>query len=106
MHHDVDAGPSNVFRHHGASDEPEDPCPGSSGVCRLIARHFGPYSEPGYVGRREEDMEAFKAFLVDLLRTRYGMTLTGSSDSLTLSTTQINIPVSVMSEAFYTLGAR
>jgi hypothetical protein len=49
-----------------------------------------------------EDMEVFKAFLVNTLSTRFKWTLTCSSDSLTLSTNQVNVPVPTM----YTLGAR
>lgn len=59
-----------------------------------------------YAGDSDEEREAFKASLVESLRTGFGLTLTCASDSLTLSTSQVNVPVSSMSEALYSLGAR
>jgi hypothetical protein len=43
---------------------------------------------------------------VDTLRRGFGITLTCSSDSLTLSRNQVNVPIAAMSDALHSLGAR
>ena len=48
--------------------------------------------------------EVFKASLVDMLRTNF--TLICVSNSYMLSTSHVNIHVSAISEALYSLGAR
>ena len=59
-----------------------------------------------YVGMRVQDREAFKASLVDTLRIDFSLTLTCACDSKTLSRSQVNVPISAMSQALYSLGAR
>jgi hypothetical protein len=59
-----------------------------------------------YAGNDEHERGAFKNDLVDTLRRGFGMTLTCSSDSLTLSRNQVNVPIGAMSDALHSLGAR
>jgi hypothetical protein len=59
-----------------------------------------------YVGSDEHQRAAFKDELVNILHQAFGMTLTYSSDSLTLSGNQINVPISAMSNALHSLDAR
>jgi len=59
-----------------------------------------------YAGSDEHERAAFKDDLVNTLRWASGMTLTCSSDSLTLSRNQVNVPISAMSDALHSLGAR
>ncbi len=59
-----------------------------------------------YAGSDEHERAAFKNDLVDTLRRGFGMTLTCSSDSLTLSRNQVNVPIAAMSDALHSLGAR
>jgi len=59
-----------------------------------------------YVGSDEHQRAAFKDELVNNLCPTFGMTLIYSSDSLTLSQNQINVPISAMSDVLHSLGAR
>ncbi len=59
-----------------------------------------------YAGSDEHERAAFKDDLVDTLRRGFGMTLTCSLDSLTLSRNQVNVPIAAMSDALHSLGAR
>lgn len=59
-----------------------------------------------FAGSTNERREAFKAFLVDTLWMGFGLTLTCAADSLTLSTSHVNVPVPAMYKALYTLIAR
>ncbi len=59
-----------------------------------------------YAGSDEHQRVAFKDELLNTLHRAFGMTLTCSSDSLTLSRNQINVPISAMSNALHSLGAR
>jgi hypothetical protein len=43
---------------------------------------------------------------VNTLCRAFRLTLTCSSDSLTLSQNQVNVPISAMSDALHSLGAR
>lgn len=64
----------------------------------VVVRVFG--------GSDAEQRDGFRAELVDILRVRFGLTLTCSTDSSTLSRNQVNVPVASMSQALYSLGAR
>ena len=77
--------------------------PGFSGWLHVIS---DPIVIKVLTGSNDEHMEVFKASLVDILRTEFGITLTSATNSCTLSTSQVNIPVAAMSEALYTVGAR
>jgi len=59
-----------------------------------------------YVGSDEHERVAFKDDLVNTLRRAFDMTLTCSVNSLTLSRNQVNVPISTMSNALHSLGAR
>ncbi len=59
-----------------------------------------------YAGNDEHERAAFKDDLVNTLRRAFGLTLTCSSDSLTLSRNQVNVPISAMSDVVHSLGAR
>ncbi len=59
-----------------------------------------------YAGSDEQERAAFKDDLVNTLRQAFGMTLICSPDSLTLSRNQVNVPISAMSDALHSLGAR
>jgi len=59
-----------------------------------------------YAGSDEHERAAFKDDLVNTLRQAFGMTLTYSPDSLTLSRNQVNVPISAMADALHSLGAR
>ena len=59
-----------------------------------------------FANSNDEEMEAFKASVVDTLRTKFGITLTCATNSCTLSTSQVTVPVASMSEAMSTLGVR
>jgi hypothetical protein len=54
----------------------------------------------------EHERAAFKDDLVNTLRRAFGLTLTCSSDSLTLSRNQVNVPILAMSDALHSLGAK
>jgi hypothetical protein len=58
-----------------------------------------------YAGSDEHERAAFKDDLVDTLCRGFGMTLTCSSNSLTLSRNQVNVPIAAMSDALHSLGA-
>ena len=72
----------------------------------MVAFHFEPYSGGGGVstGSNNEDMKDFKAFMVDTLRTGFGLTLTCASNNFMLSTSKVNVPVLTLCEALYMLG--
>jgi len=59
-----------------------------------------------YAGSDEHERAAFKDDLVNTLRRAFGMTLTYSPDNLTLSRNEVNVPISAMSDALHSLGAR
>jgi hypothetical protein len=59
-----------------------------------------------YAGNDEHERDAFKDDVVNTLRRAFGLTLTCSSDSLTLSRNQVNVPISAMSDALHSLGAK
>ncbi len=59
-----------------------------------------------YAGSDEHERAAFKDDLVNILRRAFGMTLTCSPDSLTLSRNQVNVLISAMANALHSLGAR
>lgn len=59
-----------------------------------------------FAGSDVEQRNAFSAELVDKLRVVFGLTLTCSTDSSTLSRNQVNVSVSAMSQALGCLGAR
>ncbi|KAH9569633.1 hypothetical protein CY35_02G000700, partial [Sphagnum magellanicum] len=59
-----------------------------------------------YAGSDEHERAAFKDDLVNTLRRAFGMTLTCSPDSLTLSWNQVNGPILAMADALHSLGAR
>jgi hypothetical protein len=59
-----------------------------------------------YAGSNSAERDMFRAEVVERLRNQFGLTLTCSSDSHTLSRNQVNIFVSAMSHVFYFLGAR
>jgi hypothetical protein len=59
-----------------------------------------------YAGSDVDQKAQFKDELVNTLRRAFGMTLTCSPDSLTLSRNQVNVPISAMSDALHSLGAR
>ena len=59
-----------------------------------------------FAGNNDNDREVFKASLVDMLRTSFGITLICASNSCTLPTSQVNVRVSAMSEALYNLGVQ
>lgn len=59
-----------------------------------------------FAGSTNEDMEALKASLVDILRMGFSLTLTCATDNITLSTSQVNVPVPAISKALYTLRDR
>jgi hypothetical protein len=59
-----------------------------------------------YAGSDVDQRAQFKDELVNTLRRAFGMTLTCSSDSLTLSRNQVNVLISGMSDALHSLGAR
>lgn len=44
--------------------------------------------------------------MIDTIRVQFGLILTCSSDSSALSENQVNVPISAMSDALYSLGAR
>ncbi len=64
----------------------------------IVVRVFG--------GSDEDQRDGFRTELVERLRVDFGLTLTCSSDSSTLSRNQVNVSVSAMSQALYSLGAR
>lgn len=59
-----------------------------------------------YADNNDNDREVLKACLVDMLRTSFGITLTCASNNCTLSMSQVNVLVSAMFEALYSLGSR
>ncbi|CAK9221362.1 unnamed protein product [Sphagnum troendelagicum] len=59
-----------------------------------------------YARSDEHERGTLKDDLVNTLRRVFGLTLTCSSDSLTLSRNQANVPISAMSDALHSLGAR
>jgi hypothetical protein len=59
-----------------------------------------------YAGSDEHERVAFKDDLVNTLHRAFGMTLTYSPDSLTLSRNQVNGPISAMADPLHSLGAR
>ena len=64
----------------------------------IVVRVFG--------GSDADQRDGFRAELVDRLRVDFGLTLTCSTDSSTLSRNQVNVSVAAMSQALYSLGAR
>jgi len=54
----------------------------------------------------EDERATLKDELVNTLRLAFGMTLTCSPDSLTLSRNQVNVLISTMLDALHSLGAR
>jgi hypothetical protein len=59
-----------------------------------------------YAGSDVDQRAQFKDELVNTLRRAFGMTLTCSPDSLTLSRNQVNVPIAAMSNVLHSLGAR
>jgi hypothetical protein len=59
-----------------------------------------------FAGHSDEERDLFRANVVERLRTIFGLTLTCSTDSHTLSRNQVNISVTAMSHILYGLGAR
>ncbi|CAK9188676.1 unnamed protein product [Sphagnum troendelagicum] len=59
-----------------------------------------------YAGSDVDQRAQFKDELVNTLRRAFGMTLTCSPDSLTLSRNQVNVPIAAMSDVLHSLGAR
>jgi hypothetical protein len=59
-----------------------------------------------YAGSDVDQRVQFKDELVNTLCRAFGMTLTCSPDSLTLSRNQVNVPISTMSDVLHSLGAR
>lgn len=84
----------------------EDTSSRSSGVVDWLHVISDPIVVRVFAGSTDEEREAFKASLIDSIRTDFGLTLTCAPDSLTLSRSQVNVPVLAMSEALYSLGAR
>jgi hypothetical protein len=59
-----------------------------------------------YAGSDEPERATFKDELVNILCQDFGMTLTCSRHSLTLSWNQVNVHISAMLDALHSLGAR
>jgi hypothetical protein len=59
-----------------------------------------------YAGSDEHQRATFKDDLVNILRRAFGMTLTYSSNNLTLSQNQVNVPISAMLDVLHSLGAK
>ncbi len=67
---------------------------------------FDPIVVNVYDKSDEHERTAFKDNLVNTLRRAFGMTLTCSPSSLTLSRNQVNVTIPVMSDVLHFLGAR
>lgn len=59
-----------------------------------------------YSGNNSDERDLFRAKAVERLMNIFGLTLTCSNNSHTISQNQVNIFLSAMSHIFYFLGAR
>ena len=59
-----------------------------------------------YAGNENNERNMVRAEVVERLRVQFGLTLTCSSDSHTLSRNQVYVSVSAMSHVFYSMGAK
>jgi hypothetical protein len=59
-----------------------------------------------YAGNDSNEKNMFMAEVVERLSFQFGLALTCSSDSHTLSRNQVNVSVSTMSQVLYCMGAR
>jgi hypothetical protein len=67
---------------------------------------FNPIVVKVYIWSDEHEKATFKDNLVNTLHWAFGMTLTCSHDSLTLSHNQVNVPISAISDILHSLGAK